>query len=133
LFTCGLVACPGVAPIADRDFAPVIDVARAAPGFTDSPLAAFHHVGFGHHAAPGVADTVTGAVKPGAVMRFVLIGRCDGAEASRNGHAERPACGGEERPPVVPAKTGREPQIGSHLASANRHDGGKSRVERCGR
>lgn len=84
IFTCGLVAWPGVAHLADGDFTAVIEAALAADGFTDASPEKFHHVGFGHNAVLGVADTLIDAVKTGAIKRFVLIGGCDGAEAGRN-------------------------------------------------
>jgi len=84
IFTCGLVAWPGVVHIENRDFSAVIDAALAADGFIDASPEKFHHVGFGHNAVLGVADTVIDAVKAGAIKRFVLIGGCDGAEAGRN-------------------------------------------------
>ena len=84
IFTCGLVAWPGVTHIDDRDFSAVIDAALAAEGFTDKSKERFHTAGFGHNAVLGVADTVIDAVKGGAIKRFVLIGGCDGAEVGRN-------------------------------------------------
>ena len=84
IFTCGLVAWPGVAHIADRDFSSVIDAALSAEGFAGTSEERFHHVGFGHNAVLGIADTVIDAVKSGAIKRFVLIGGCDGAEVGRN-------------------------------------------------
>ncbi len=84
LFTCGLVAWPGVAHIADRDFSAVIEAAQAADGFAETSPERFHMAGFGHNAVLGVADTVIDAVKSGAIKRFVLIGGCDGAEVGRN-------------------------------------------------
>lgn len=84
LFTSGLVAWPGVQHVADRDFTAVIEAALAADGFTDNSPERRHHVGFGHHAVLGLADTVIDAVKSGAIGRFVLIGGCDGAETGRN-------------------------------------------------
>ena len=85
IFTCGLVAWPGVKHIADRDFTPVIEAARAADGFgmtveDEKPMT----VGFGHHTVLGVAPVVIDAVKSGALKRFVLIGGCDGAKPGRN-------------------------------------------------
>lgn len=88
LFTCGLVAWPGVAHIADRNFAPVIAAALAAPGFAEGSETRHHLTGFGHHAVLSVADAVIDAVKSGAVRRFVLIGGCDGAEVGRNYYTE---------------------------------------------
>lgn len=84
IFTSGLVAWPGVVHVSNDDFTPVIEAALAAEGFTDSSPEKFHHVGFGHSAVLGVADTVIDAVKAGAIKRFVLIGGCDGAEFGRN-------------------------------------------------
>jgi len=85
IFTCGLVAWPGVKHISDRDFTPVIEFALAEPGFPTTaedtrPLT----VGFGHNTVLSVAPVVTDAVKSGALKRFVLIGGCDGAKPGRN-------------------------------------------------
>jgi hydroxylamine reductase len=88
LFTTGLVAWPGVVHVERRDFSAVIEAALAAEGFADDSPARFHHVGFGHHAVLGLADTVIDAVKQGAIKRFVLIGGCDGAEVGRNYYTE---------------------------------------------
>jgi hydroxylamine reductase len=79
LFTTGLVAHPGVEHVKNGEFERVIATALAEPGFTDSDDAGEHTVGFGHNAVLGVADTVIGAVKSGAIKRFVLIGGCNGA------------------------------------------------------
>ncbi len=88
LFTCGLVAWPGVAHIPDGDFRPAIEAALAAPGFVEESPVRHHMVGFGHHAVTAVAGTVIDAVKQGAIKRFVLIGGCDGAESGRNYYTE---------------------------------------------
>ncbi|MCG8511116.1 MAG: hydroxylamine reductase, partial [Rhodospirillales bacterium] len=84
IFTSGLVAWPGVVHVSNDDFTPVIEAALATEGFTDASPETYHHVGFGHSAVLGVADTVIDAVKAGAIKRFVLIGGCDGAEFGRN-------------------------------------------------
>ena len=84
IFTCGLVAWPGVTHISDRDFAPVIDAALAAPGFEADAAEKTILVGFGHNAILGVADKVIGAVKGGQLRHFFLIGGCDGARSGRN-------------------------------------------------
>jgi len=84
IFTCGLVAWPGVAHVANRDFTPVIQAALAAPGFTEDAPEKSILVGFGHNAVLGVADKVIEAVKSGAIRRFFLIGGCDGAKPGRN-------------------------------------------------
>ncbi|MDP8225156.1 MAG: hydroxylamine reductase [Candidatus Lernaella stagnicola] len=88
IFTCGLVAWPGVAHIDDRDFSPVIEAALAAPGFSDDGEDKTILVGFGHHAVLGVADKIVQAVKDGAIKHFFLIGGCDGAKSGRNYYTE---------------------------------------------
>jgi len=88
LFTCGLVAWPGVPHIADGNFKAVIDAASAAPGFTATEPAKTILVGFGHGTVLGVADKVIDAVKAGAIKRFFLIGGCDGAKSGRNYYTE---------------------------------------------
>jgi hydroxylamine reductase len=70
--------------INDRNFAPLIKVALAEPGFTADEPAKTILVGFGHNAILGVADKVIEAVKAGQVRRFFLIGGCDGAKSGRN-------------------------------------------------
>jgi len=88
LFTSGLVAWPDVAHVTDRDFAPVIDAALSAPGFTEDGSDRTITVGFGHNAVLGVADKVVAAVKEGKIRRFFLIGGCDGARPGRNYYTE---------------------------------------------
>lgn len=88
IFTSGLVAWPGVRHIADRDFAPVIDAAMAAEGFTEDGPGQTILVGFGHGAVLGVADQVIDAVKQGAIRHFFLIGGCDGARTGRDYYTE---------------------------------------------
>jgi hydroxylamine reductase len=84
VFTTGVVAFPGLVHLAEGDFTPLIEAALAAPGFTDHAEVSRHTVGFGHNAVLGVADAVIGAIKSGALKRFVLIGGCDGTEGSRS-------------------------------------------------
>jgi hydroxylamine reductase len=88
IFTSGLVAWPGVAHITDRNFAPVIEAALAAPGFEHDGTDQEILVGFGHNAILGAAEAVIGAVKSGALKRFFLIGGCDGAKSGRNYYTE---------------------------------------------
>ena len=85
IFTSGLVAWPGVTHVGpDRNFAPVIAAALAAPGFTEDAPATTITVGFGRNAVLGVADKVIRAVKQGQIRHFFLIGGCDGAKPGRN-------------------------------------------------
>jgi hydroxylamine reductase len=84
IFTCGLVAWPGVTHIADRDFTPVIEAALAAEGFADTEPEQTITIGFGRNAVMSVAGTVIDAVKAGAIKHFFLVGGCDGAKPGRN-------------------------------------------------
>lgn len=84
IFTCGLVAWPGVRHIANRDFTPVIEAALAAPGFKEDGPGKTILVGFGHAAVMQAAGQVVAAVKSGAIRHFFLIGGCDGAKSGRN-------------------------------------------------
>lgn len=84
IFTTGLVAWPGVTHIPDHNYAPVIEAALAAPGFTEDGEDKTITVGFGHNAVLSVADKVIEAVKDGAIRHFFLIGGCDGAKSGRN-------------------------------------------------
>ena len=88
IFTCGLVRWPGVAHISDRNFAPVIEAALAAEGFTQDEPEQNITVGFGRNAVLGVADKVIDAVKAGQIRRFFLIGGCDGAKTGRDYYTE---------------------------------------------
>ncbi len=88
IFTCGLVAWPGVTHISNRDFRPVIEAARAADGFKHTEPEKTILVGFGHNTVLGVADKVIEAVKAGKIRRFFLIGGCDGYKEGRNYYTE---------------------------------------------
>jgi len=88
IFTTGPVAWPGVAHVANGQFAPVIEAALAAPGFSEDAPAEEITVGFGHNAVLSVADKIIDAVKAGAIRRFFLIGGCDGARSGRNYYTE---------------------------------------------
>ncbi len=84
IFTAGLVAWPGVTHVADRDFTPVIDAARAAEGFAEDAEEKTITIGFARSAVLGVAEKVIEAVKGGKIRHFFLIGGCDGAKPGRN-------------------------------------------------
>ena len=89
IFTCGLVAWPGVRHIGpDRDFSPVIEAAQSACGFAEDAPEKTITVGFGHHAVLGVADKIVAAVKAGQIRHFFLVGGCDGAKSGRNYYTE---------------------------------------------
>lgn len=88
IFTSGQVAWPEVTHISDGDFAPVIEAALAAPGFTEDGPEKTIMVGFGHETVMSVAGTVIDAVKSGAIKHFFLVGGCDGAKPGRNYYTE---------------------------------------------
>jgi hydroxylamine reductase len=88
IFTSGVVGYPGVVHIANRDFAPVIEVALAQPGFTEDAPEKFIMIGFARNTVLGVADKVMQLVKDGKIRRFFLIGGCDGAKPGRNYYTE---------------------------------------------
>jgi len=84
IFTCGLVAWPGVTHISNRDFTPVIESALAADGFPETEDVKTITIGFGRNAVLGVAGAVIDAVKSGDIKHFFLVGGCDGAKPGRN-------------------------------------------------
>ncbi len=88
LFTSGLVRWPDVQHIDDENFAPVIDSALAATGFTETEPKKTILVGFGHHTVLADAPTIIEAVKSGALRHFFLIGGCDGVKSGRNYYTE---------------------------------------------
>ncbi|MEO0085833.1 MAG: hydroxylamine reductase, partial [candidate division WOR-3 bacterium] len=89
IFTTGLVAWPGVVHIGpDKNFAPVIEAALAAPGFTEDAPARYTTVGFGRNAVLSVAGKVIELVKAGKIRHFFLVGGCDGSKPQRNYYTE---------------------------------------------
>ena len=88
IFTTGLVAWPGVTHVADRDFAPVMEAALAAPGFAEDGPEKTILTGFARNAVMGVAGKVIEAVKAGAVKHFFLVGGCDGHKPGRSYYTE---------------------------------------------
>jgi hydroxylamine reductase len=87
VFTCQLVAWPGVAHVQDNDFGPVIAKAQELGGFK-AQAGKTLMTGFGHNTVLGVADKVVEAVKSGAINHFFLVGGCDGAKPGRNYYTE---------------------------------------------
>ncbi len=88
IFTTGLVGWPGVAHIADKNFAPVIEKAMELPGFAEDTEGKSVMVGFARNAVMGVAGTVIEAVKNKAIRHFFLVAGCDGAKPGRNYYTE---------------------------------------------
>jgi hydroxylamine reductase len=84
IFTCGLVAWPGVKHVSNKDFSPVIEAALKTEGFKETSPEKTILVGFGHDAVMSVAPVVIDAVKNGKIRHFFLVGGCDGAKPGRN-------------------------------------------------
>jgi hydroxylamine reductase len=92
IFTTGLVRWPGIEHIEGKcpgkDFSKVINKVLGSNGFEQEIPGKDILVGFGHHAALGVADKVISAVRLGKIKHFFLIGGCDGAKSGRNYYTE---------------------------------------------
>ena len=88
IFTTGPVGWPGVRHIDNGNYAPVVQAAKAMPGFKQDAPAQTVTVGFGHDTVLGLADKVVDAVKSGAIKHFFVIGGCDGAKPGRNYYTE---------------------------------------------
>lgn len=88
IFTTGPVGWPGVRHIENSNYKPLIQAAKALPGFKETAAEETITVGFGHHTVLGVADKVIEAVKSGDIAHFFLIGGCDGAKPGRNYYTE---------------------------------------------
>jgi hydroxylamine reductase len=94
VFTTSVVGFPGIKYIPEakgkKDFAPVIQKALELGGWReDKQFAGVNGgsevmTGFGRNSVLGVADTIVGAVKSGAIKHFFLVGGCDGAKPGRN-------------------------------------------------
>lgn len=88
IFTVGPVGWSGIRHIKDDHFAPVIQIAKAMPGFKETQEEQMITIGFGRHTLLNAAGTVVDAVKQGAIKHFFLIGGCDGAVPGRNYYTE---------------------------------------------
>ncbi|NML15981.1 hydroxylamine reductase [Azohydromonas caseinilytica] len=88
IFTTGPVGWPGVRHLESHQFAPLIQAAKALPGFKADEPGKTITVGFGRHAVLGVAGAVIEAVKSGAIRHFFLVGGCDGAAPGRDYYSD---------------------------------------------
>jgi len=88
IFTLDLVGWPGVTHITDRNFAPVIEAALAAPGFEADGPEKYITIGFARNAVMNAAGKVIDLVKQGKIRHFYLVGGCDGAKSGRNYYTE---------------------------------------------
>lgn len=89
VFTTGVVGFPGCAHIPDRvpgkmkDFSAIIALAKTCPPpvkLEDGEILG----GFAHDQVFALADKVVGAVKSGAIKRFVVMAGCDGRQGARS-------------------------------------------------
>lgn len=89
IFTAGSAGYPGVKHIADRkdgkakDFSEIIELAKTCQPPIEIETGSIVG-GFAHNQVMALADTVVGAVKSGAVKRFVVMAGCDGRQKGRN-------------------------------------------------
>ncbi len=87
LFTVGITGITGATHIKNRDFSPLINMAKSLPSLPEVPgkkiLTGFHHT-----AILGLADKIVSAVKSGKIKHFFLVGGCDGAKPGRNYYTE---------------------------------------------
>lgn len=88
IFTTGPVGWPGVRHIENNNYAPLIQAAKALPGFKTTAEEKKITIGFGHNTVLNIADTVIDAVKSGDIKHFFVIGGCDGAKSGRNYYTE---------------------------------------------
>ena len=87
MFTTGMAGYPGVVHIEPgkdgrKDFSAVIETALQCPApqqIEDGVITG----GFAHNQVLALADKVVGAVKSGAIKRFVVMAGCDGRHSSR--------------------------------------------------
>jgi hydroxylamine reductase len=94
IYTTAMVGYPGIKHVPDnngnKDFTPVIKKAVELGGWNeDRQFTGINGgkelmTGFARNTVMGVADTVIGAVKSGAIKHFFLVGGCDGARPGRN-------------------------------------------------
>ena len=84
IFTTGVVGYTGVKHLTDHNFAPLIQTALDAPGFTEDAPEKLITIGFARNTVMSVAPKVIEAVKAGKIKHFFLIGGCDGARPGRN-------------------------------------------------
>jgi hydroxylamine reductase len=87
IFTSGMAGYPGVKHIAaaadgSKDFSEIIALAKTCPAPTEIETGTILG-GFAHNQILALADKVVGAVKSGAIKRFVVMAGCDGRQNTR--------------------------------------------------
>ncbi|MFA5073195.1 MAG: hydroxylamine reductase [Nitrospirota bacterium] len=84
IFTTGLTGWPGIPHLANHDFKPAINRARALPGFPADVPGKTILVGFGRDTVLGIADKIIEALKEKKIRHIFLVGGCDGSKPGRN-------------------------------------------------
>ncbi|MCP4132094.1 MAG: hydroxylamine reductase [bacterium] len=87
IFTTGMAGFPGVTHIADaadgsKDFSEIIKLAKKCKSPQEIETGEIVG-GFAHNQVLALADKVVGAVKDGAIKRFVVMAGCDGRHKER--------------------------------------------------
>jgi len=88
IYTTGMVGWPDIPHVEDRepgqrkDFSQIIEKALQCPA-PNSLEEGSIMVGFAHQALLDRAETIVGAIKSGAIKRFVVMAGCDGRQKSR--------------------------------------------------
>ena len=89
IFTTGIVGYPGIEHIPDRkdgkpkDFSKLVELAKSCPPPTEIETGKIVG-GFAHNQVLALADKVVGAIKSGAIKRFVVMAGCDGRHKERD-------------------------------------------------
>ncbi len=89
LFTTGMASYPNTSHIPERvngkakDFSAIVEKAKACNPPTEIETGKIVG-GFAHNQVLALADKVVGAVKSGAIKRFVVMAGCDGRQKDRN-------------------------------------------------
>ncbi len=88
IFTTSVVGYPGIphieepAPGKEKDFSKLIELAKKCPPPTEIETGSIVG-GFAHNQVLALADKVVGAVKSGAIKRFIVMAGCDGRHKTR--------------------------------------------------
>ncbi|MFH1414499.1 MAG: hydroxylamine reductase [Elusimicrobiota bacterium] len=93
IFTTGMAGYPGVRHIPDReegkqkDFSEIIELAKKCPSPVEIDKGEILG-GFAHNQVLALSDQIVGAVKSGAIKRFVVMAGCDGRHPTRKYFSE---------------------------------------------
>ena len=79
---------PGVAHLAEGDYAPVIAKAQQLEGFAADKAGKTLSTGFGLKAVTNVAGKIVELVRARKIRHFFLVGGCDGPEETRKYYTE---------------------------------------------